>query len=202
MVTKKEKQLSGNRRQACERHSGLEQLPRVPPAGGNRSSAQETCSAAMADPNNTSGNSTQDVVLEEELDPSYEPSDAEIQEYAQWLGMDVNHDTELMWIAREGLKVRAPMAGRPSQSVPLPLQSPRDAGKAGAQRLQMRAALWNHTDLTKTIGWQRAGSHGVLKSDDRERLFAGAVARLVEALPDPNERGVLLVSNCTVEALS
>tara|TARA_Y100000780_G_scaffold208236_1_gene205056 strand:- start:276 stop:491 length:216 start_codon:yes stop_codon:yes gene_type:complete len=66
----------------------------------------------MADANNTSGNSTQDVVLEEELDPSYEPSDEEIQNYAQWLGMDVKLDSELMWIALEGLKVRAPAAGQ------------------------------------------------------------------------------------------
>lgn len=46
------------------------------------------------------------VVLEEEIDPDYEPTDAEIDEYAQWLGMKAD-EKSLRWIAREGLKVRA-----------------------------------------------------------------------------------------------
>ena len=38
-------------------------------------------------------------------DPSYEPTPEEIHEYAAVLGMDVDKDTDLLWIAREGLKV-------------------------------------------------------------------------------------------------
>ena len=30
----------------------------------------------------------QSVVLEEQIDPDYEPSEAEVREYAAWLGMD------------------------------------------------------------------------------------------------------------------
>ena len=46
------------------------------------------------------------VVLEEEIDPLYEPSGNEVIEYAEWLGMDPHFDKDLLWIAREGLKVR------------------------------------------------------------------------------------------------
>ena len=45
------------------------------------------------------------VVLEEEIDPLYEPSENEVIEYAEWLGMDPHFDKDLLWIAREGLKV-------------------------------------------------------------------------------------------------
>jgi hypothetical protein len=46
------------------------------------------------------------VVLEEEIDIDYEPTQKEILEYAEWLGMDIHSDKDLLWIAREGLKVR------------------------------------------------------------------------------------------------
>lgn len=46
------------------------------------------------------------VILEEEYDPNYEPTAEEIQEYATFLEMDPVKDKDLMWIAREGLKVR------------------------------------------------------------------------------------------------
>ena len=46
------------------------------------------------------------VVLEETIDPLYEPSENEVIEYAEWLGMDPHFDKDLLWIAREGLKVR------------------------------------------------------------------------------------------------
>lgn len=45
------------------------------------------------------------VVLEEEIDPDYEPTADEVRDYAEWLGMDPDEDKELLWIAREGLKV-------------------------------------------------------------------------------------------------
>lgn len=32
------------------------------------------------------------IILEEEIDPSYEPTEAETVEYAKWLGMDIDED--------------------------------------------------------------------------------------------------------------
>lgn len=48
---------------------------------------------------------TDSVVLEEEVDPNYEPTEAEIIEYAKWLGMDPVADKDLLYLAKEGLKV-------------------------------------------------------------------------------------------------
>lgn len=45
------------------------------------------------------------VVLEEEVDPDYEPSEEEIIEYAKWLGIDPIADKDLLYLAKEGLKV-------------------------------------------------------------------------------------------------
>lgn len=44
------------------------------------------------------------IVLEEEIDPNYEPTEKEVLEYATWLGMDLEAERDLFWIAREGLK--------------------------------------------------------------------------------------------------
>jgi centrosomal protein CEP164 len=40
------------------------------------------------------------VVLEEEIDPNYVPSESEILEYAKWLGMDLEKDKDLLWISK------------------------------------------------------------------------------------------------------
>uniref|UniRef100_H3GY19 WW domain-containing protein n=1 Tax=Phytophthora ramorum TaxID=164328 RepID=H3GY19_PHYRM len=47
------------------------------------------------------------IVLEEEIDPNYEPTEKEVLEYATWLGMDLEAERDLFWIAREGLKASA-----------------------------------------------------------------------------------------------
>jgi centrosomal protein CEP164 len=41
------------------------------------------------------------IVLEEEIDPNYVPTEDEVIEYAKWLGMDIDKDKDLFWIARE-----------------------------------------------------------------------------------------------------
>jgi len=38
------------------------------------------------------------IVLEEEIDPNYVPSEAEVIEYAKWLGIDLEGDKDLYWI--------------------------------------------------------------------------------------------------------
>lgn len=80
------------------------------------------------------------VVLEEEIDQDYEPTQEEIIEYATWLGMvrgrrraregqsalladrfcavrqDLEADKELFWVAREGLKAPLPPDWKPCKS--------------------------------------------------------------------------------------
>ena len=44
-------------------------------------------------------------MLQEVIDPNYHPTDQEVAEYAKWLGMDMEKDVDLFWIAKEGLEV-------------------------------------------------------------------------------------------------
>ena len=38
----------------------------------------------------------------QELDPNYNPTQEEVEEYAKWLGMQLPEDEDLLYIAREG----------------------------------------------------------------------------------------------------
>eukprot|EP00960_Hanusia_phi_P054630 762723-Hanusia_phi.AAC.8 len=55
------------------------------------------------------------VVMAEIL-RDFEPSEEEILEYAQWLGIDVSKEKELLWIAREGIKAPLPPDWRACKS--------------------------------------------------------------------------------------
>jgi len=48
------------------------------------------------------------ATLGEEIDPSYVPSEDEVVEYAKWLGMDLDKDQDLFWVAREGVSCTPP----------------------------------------------------------------------------------------------
>jgi hypothetical protein len=56
------------------------------------------------------------IILEEEIDPNYVPSDEEIVEYAKWLGMDVDKDKHMFWIAKEGLMAPLPKHWKPCKT--------------------------------------------------------------------------------------
>lgn len=56
------------------------------------------------------------IVLEEEIDPNYEPTEKEVIEYATWLGMDLDNEKDLFWIAREGLKAPLPENWKPCKT--------------------------------------------------------------------------------------
>ena len=56
------------------------------------------------------------IILEDQIDDDYEPSERgninyntlEINSYAEFLGMNLNVDRDLLWIARDGLKAPLP----------------------------------------------------------------------------------------------
>ena len=78
------------------------------------------------------------IILEEEVDENYEPTEAEILEYASWLGMELPKEKvrrrelavrlcaidsdpfartqELLWIAKEGLKAPLPKDWKPCKT--------------------------------------------------------------------------------------
>ena len=56
------------------------------------------------------------IILEEEVDPLFEPTQEEVLEYAKWLGMDTDNDSDLLYIAREGLKAPLPENWKPCKT--------------------------------------------------------------------------------------
>lgn len=52
-------------------------------------------------------------ILEEEFDKDYEPTEEEIVEYAQFLGMNIDTEQDLFWIPRESLKAPLPVEWKP-----------------------------------------------------------------------------------------
>ncbi len=54
---------------------------------------------------------------QEDVDPEYNPTNEEVEEYAKWLGMDLPKDKDLLWIAREGLKSPLPENWKPCKTV-------------------------------------------------------------------------------------
>ena len=59
---------------------------------------------------------TDSIVLEEEIDPNYVPTEAEVVEYAKWLGMDLDKDLDLFWVAKEGLMAPLPKNWKPCKT--------------------------------------------------------------------------------------
>lgn len=58
------------------------------------------------------------LILEEDYDENYEPTEQEIKEYAtDVLGLSLNSDGDLIWIARQGIKEPLPPEWKPIQDV-------------------------------------------------------------------------------------
>jgi centrosomal protein CEP164 len=77
----------------------------------------------------------QSVVLEENIDPNWEPSQEEIDEYAKWLGMDMVADADLVWVAREGLKAPLPDHWKPCKT---------DDGDIYYFNFESGESVWDH----------------------------------------------------------
>ncbi|KEG11184.1 putative glutamic acid-rich protein precursor [Trypanosoma grayi] len=59
---------------------------------------------------------TVSVVLEDNADGNYEPTQEEIEEFAAWMGMQLPEDKEFLHIARDGLKAPLPKDWRPCRT--------------------------------------------------------------------------------------
>ncbi|XP_061074400.1 centrosomal protein of 164 kDa-like isoform X2 [Conger conger] len=57
------------------------------------------------------------LILEEDYDENYIPSEQEILEYAREIGIDPDQEPELMWLAREGIVAPLPGEWKPCQDV-------------------------------------------------------------------------------------
>uniref|UniRef100_A0A8C0W1M8 Centrosomal protein of 164 kDa n=1 Tax=Castor canadensis TaxID=51338 RepID=A0A8C0W1M8_CASCN len=57
------------------------------------------------------------LVLEEDYDETYIPSEQEIVDFARGIGIDPIKEPELMWLAREGIVAPLPMEWKPCQDI-------------------------------------------------------------------------------------
>lgn len=57
------------------------------------------------------------LILEEEYDDDYIPSEHEVRDYAKEIGIDPDSEPELMWLAREGVIAPLPAGWKPCQDV-------------------------------------------------------------------------------------
>ncbi|XP_030632637.1 centrosomal protein of 164 kDa [Chanos chanos] len=57
------------------------------------------------------------LILEEDYDENYIPSEQEIHEYAREIGIDPDREPELLWLAREGMVAPLPAEWKPCQDV-------------------------------------------------------------------------------------
>mmetsp|Transcript_29633 Transcript_29633/g.78477 ORF Transcript_29633/g.78477 Transcript_29633/m.78477 type:complete len:157 (+) Transcript_29633:64-534(+) len=56
------------------------------------------------------------IVLEEKPSEEFEPTEEEVRNYAEWLGMDPEADADLIYLAREGLKAPLTDGWKPCQN--------------------------------------------------------------------------------------
>lgn len=78
---------------------------------------------------------TVSMVLDDNHDDQYEPTDQEIKEYAQWLGMELPEDEELLWLAREGLRAPLPKEWKPCKT---------DTGDVYYFNFKSGDSIWDH----------------------------------------------------------
>ncbi|NXG39025.1 CE164 protein, partial [Dromaius novaehollandiae] len=57
------------------------------------------------------------LILEEDYDETYIPSEQEIQDFAREIGIDPEKEPELMWLAREGIVAPLPPEWKPCQDI-------------------------------------------------------------------------------------
>ena len=88
---------------------------------------------------NQSGSGTgksEDTMIEEDIDPDYEPTEAEIREYAEWFGMDLEEDEDLFWIPRAALTEPLPPGWKPVRSS--------DTGDIYYFNFETKESQWGH----------------------------------------------------------
>jgi centrosomal protein CEP164 len=83
----------------------------------------------------TADDGTISTVLDDTYDPQYEPSKQEVLDYAEWLGMELPQDEELLWLAKEGLKAPIPKEWKPCKT---------DNGEVYYFNFKTGESLWDH----------------------------------------------------------
>lgn len=78
---------------------------------------------------------TVSIVLDDNYDPNYDPPQKEVDEYARWLGIDVDTEKDLLFIARDGLKAPLPKEWKPCKT---------DTGEVYYFNFKTGESIWDH----------------------------------------------------------
>lgn len=119
-----------------------------------------TTSSAHSKPSPGAGE-PDSIILEEEIDPNYEPTNEEVVEYAKWLGFDLPSDDDLLYIAREGLKAPLPNEWKPCKTT--------DTDEIYYFNFETGESTWDHPcdEYYKKL-YEQAKSKKLAKQQDKQ----------------------------------
>ncbi|XP_059812809.1 centrosomal protein of 164 kDa-like isoform X3 [Hypanus sabinus] len=103
------------------------------------------------------------LILEEDYDENYIPSEQEIQEYAREIGIDPDNEPELMWLAREGIVAPLPQEWKPCQDV---------TGDVYYFNFVSGQSTWDHPcdeQYRKLVSMEREKQHALGGSKKKEK---------------------------------
>ncbi|KAJ3185512.1 hypothetical protein HDU87_000135 [Geranomyces variabilis] len=127
------------------------------------------------------------VVLEEEFDENYEPTDEEIVDYAKFLGIDPDTEPDLLWIARQSLKAPLPPNWKPCQTAD---------GKIYYFNFTTGESIWDHPcdehykrlyaeEKAKSVAARAAGSGSASGKGKEKGLSRGGISSSSSAAKQP-----------------
>ena len=145
--------------------------------------------------------SRNDMFLESQYDPDYEPSKEEMKEYAEWLGMHPVDDEQLMWIAREGLRAPLPEDWRRCKTK-------RSDGQDGNHyyfNFRTGESIWDHPldakfkELYKDQSQKKKDGKPFKRCVDNEVLEGLGIAKIIKAHEAKKKKGKKLTQTDTLE---
>ncbi len=142
---------------------------------------------------------TRSTVLEDTADPDYEPSHKEVEGYAKWLGIDLDKERDLLWIAREGLRTPLPKEWKACKT---------DTGEMYYFNFESGDSIWDHPlddvfkdkveEERKALASGKRNSAGILKKGS---VAANALIHLQKELDEALQK-VAAVSSQLQDELS
>ena len=135
------------------------------------------------------------TILDEKYDPNYEPSQREIREYAKFLGMDLERDLDLLWIAREGLKVQLPPNWKPCKT---------EQGEYYYFNFATGESVWNHPcdNHYREVYKKEARKRARARQDEVPRPKSSETVTPVRGRPLARQRRPLATNPTTTGAAS
>merc|ERR1712194_25841 len=121
----------------------------------------------------------------------YEPSQKEILEYAEWLGMDAIKDADLLWIAKEGLKAPLPPPWKPCST-----GGGDNEGEIFYFNFETGESVWDHPCdeyHRKLLEKERAKKYGLPLDDSADQSASegksGSAAASTQSVSLPSKPG-------------